>query len=206
MIIFPATKCQKSAIRGQRSVKGNPKVSFRVATTETEPLKSKEKMKEKLRKFATTAAVLSLIICGFTLAVGGPARGAAMVETTFKMDGNVVARTIYSGPGGGHGSNPATYWKLLGRTPMFGRDVVIKPDQNNARMATLKGQIEVSIEIRNSIKMGVAKTTTLKLVRDKQDDPDGWYLPKAELKRLMQLVKPADDRPKKKQPQQTKEE
>jgi len=161
-------------------------------------------MKEKLRKIATTAGVLSLMVCALALAAGADARGAAIVKATFKLDGNVVARTIYSGPDGGRGSDPATYWKLLGRAPMFGRDVVIKPDQANARVATLKGDIEVSIEIRNKFNMGVAKIDTLKLVRDEKKDPEGWHLPQAELKRLMGLVKPAGEKPEPKEPPQAK--
>ena len=145
------------------------------------------------RKTYTIAGALLLAISVFLANV---ASGASIVKVDYKKDGELIARTIYSGPDGWSGSDIADYWKLLGRPPMFGRDVVIEPDVAGGNTATLEGEIEVSIEIRNKFNMGVAKTDKLKLIRSNEKKADGWHLSKAELKRVMALAKQAD--PKKK--------
>ena len=121
---------------------------------------------------------------------------ASIVDVTFKKDGKVVARSIYSGKDGGPSTDRSVYWKLLSKKPMFGSDVTVKPDKPGGKLATLKGKIEVSIMIRNQFNKGVAKTDKLELIR-KSADSDAWYLSKAELERIEALIVGGDDKKRK---------
>ena len=135
------------------------------------------------------AFTVALLVC---LAAIGSSFGASIVKVTLKQDGNVISRAIYTGPDGGRTSDPAPYWKLLAQAPQFTSDVAISPDVENGKVATLKGKVEVSIQIRNKFSMGVAKTDSLTLIR--KNDGQGWYLSKEELKRVMKLVEHGEPR------------
>ena len=137
------------------------------------------------------AATLAFTLISLFCAAGS--WGASFVKVTYKQDGKVVAKSIYSGADGGASTDRSKYWKLLSSTPMFGSDVKIEPDKKGGKVATLKGKIEVSIEIRNKFNKGVAKTDKLELIRKKADS-DAWYLSKDELKRLEKLVVGGDDK------------
>lgn len=130
---------------------------------------------------------------------GATVRGASIVKVTYKQDGKVVARSIYSGDPGGATTDREVYWKLLRSTPMFGSEVKIKPAKAGGKVATLEGKIEVSIEIRNKFNKGVAKTDKLTLIRDAADS-EAWYLSKAELERLQKLAVGGDEKQRKKNP------
>jgi hypothetical protein len=94
---------------------------------------------------------------------------------------------VYTGPDGGPDSNPAAYWALLGKAPESAYEVKITPDKAGGKTATLKGDIEVSVEIRNKFDMGIVKANELKLVRD-DGHSERWYLPADELKRIQALL------------------
>lgn len=113
--------------------------------------------------------------------------GATNVKVIYTQNGDEVARMVYAGPDSGPEPDQADYWKLLSKAPGGHYGVTFKPDQTDGNTATLTGDIEVSIEIRNHLNMGCAKTEKLKLIRDNADHP-GWYLPANELKRVTSLV------------------
>ena len=112
---------------------------------------------------------------------------ASIVKVTFKQDGELIARMIYTGPDGGPASNPAKYWSLLPKAPESAYEVAIEPDEDSAKKATLKGDITVSVEIRNQFTMGTTRTDKLVLWRDDVDS-DLWYIPDVELKRIQPTV------------------
>jgi hypothetical protein len=133
-------------------------------------------------------AVLVALLLGCLIAFA-PAvtHAASIVKATYSHDGGEIALMVYTGPDGGPDSDPAKYWALLGKAPESAYEVKIKPDKDGGKTATLKGDIEVSVEIRNKFNMGTVKAGELKLVRD-----DGrskrWYLPADELKRIQALL------------------
>lgn len=113
-------------------------------------------------------------------------QAASIVKSTYTLDGEPVALMVYTGANGGRQSDPGPYWKLLGKAPERAYEVKIEADKAGGRTATLKGEIEVSVQIRNKISMGTVKTDTLTLVRD-DGGSNRWYLPAKELKRLEAL-------------------
>ena len=142
-----------------------------------------------MKNFKSVKRMLAaLALVAFAPVLGGSlANGASFVKVTIKQEGKVVGNTIYSGPAGGKGSDHKVYWKLLAKPPMFGSEVVIKPDESNGKTATLEGKLEISIAIRNRYEMGTAKVEKLRLTR-RDVDSDKWFLSKDELKRVMALV------------------
>lgn len=114
-------------------------------------------------------------------------QAAAIVKATYSQDGEEIASMVYTGPDGRPRSDPAMYWELLGKAPEITSDVKIEPDMKDGKTATLKGDIVVSVEIRNRYSMGTVKTDELKLVRD-DDHSKKWYMPAEELKRIRALV------------------
>ncbi len=124
--------------------------------------------------------------CLMAMAPGG-ANAASIVKATYIQNGKLVALMVYTGEDGGPNSDPAKYWTLLGDAPDAAYEVAIVADTDGGQIATLKGEIEVSVEIRNKFSMGTAKTKTLKLVR-KDGETEGWYLPEDELKRVLAIL------------------
>lgn len=112
---------------------------------------------------------------------------ASIVKVTFKQDGEVIAKMVYTGPDGGPASNPTKYWSLLQQAPESAYEVQIEPDEDSAKKATLRGDISVSVEIRNQFTMGTTRTDKLTLWRDDVDS-DHWYIPDVELKRIQPTV------------------
>ncbi|MBT8037276.1 MAG: hypothetical protein KJO21_06995 [Verrucomicrobiae bacterium] len=140
------------------------------------------------------AAVFALTLISLVGATGS--WGASVVNVIYKKEGKVVARSIYSGADGVASTDRSKYWKLLSTAPMCGSAAKIEPDKPNGKIATLKGKIEISIEIRNQYHKGTAKTDKLVLIRDKVDS-HAWYLSKTELKRLEKLIVGGDDKKRK---------
>ncbi len=123
-------------------------------------------------------------------------RAASITKGTYIHNGKPVALAVYTGPDGDPKSDASTYWALLGKVPEFVFGVEIKADKPDGKIATLKGNIMVSVEIRNQFNMGVAETDKLTLIRDDADS-NKWHLSTAEQKRITALVK---KNPKKKIP------
>jgi hypothetical protein len=117
---------------------------------------------------------------------------ASIVKATYSMGGDTIALMVYTGPDGGPQSDPATYWALLGTAPEIASQVKIKADKAGGRTATLKGDIKVSVKIRNKFNMGVVKTAKLALMRD-DDQSNKWYIPPKELKRIRAIIKLAEE-------------
>lgn len=121
---------------------------------------------------------------------------ASIVKAAYSHNGEQVALMIYTGSDGGPTSDREGYWKLLGKAPESASKVKIKPDKADGKTATLKGDVSVSVEIRNKFNMGVAKTDKLTLVRENTEFTR-WYIPAKELKRIVALIdkKPAESKP-----------
>jgi hypothetical protein len=117
----------------------------------------------------------------------GPTFAASIVKATYSRDGDAIALMIYTGPDGGPHSDPAQYWALLGKAPESAYDVKIKPDTAGGKIATLKGEIKVTVEIRNKFSMGAVEVKELTLKRDGGDSTK-WYVPTKELKRIQALI------------------
>lgn len=131
--------------------------------------------------------ITAVVIAAFTIVSAVPSHAASIVKATYSQDGNKIAEMVYTGSDGGPNSNRAGYWKLLGKAPGGAYDVKVKPDKANGKTATLRGDITVSVEIRNKFNMGIAKTDKLELVRD-DIDSTRWYIPVNELKRIVALI------------------
>lgn len=112
---------------------------------------------------------------------------ASIVKVTFTNNGEMIGKMIYTGADGGAASNPAKYWSLLSDAPEAAYEVHIDANEADKKTATIKGDISVSVEIRNKYSMGTTKTESLKLVRD-DIDSDQWYIPEEELKRVQPTV------------------
>ena len=126
-------------------------------------------------------------------------RAASIVKATYSQDGETIGQMIYTGPDGGPRSDPAKYWALLGKAPEITSAVKIEPDKEGGRTATLKGDIEISVEIRNQFNMGTVQTDMLSLVRD-DGRSDAWYIPAKELERIQALLLRAENMPKLRSP------
>ena len=125
-----------------------------------------------------------LIIMGCVIAFAPVmTRAAAVVEARYSQGGGTVGLMTYSGPDGGADSDPARYWVLLGKAPELASQVKIKPDSEGGKTATLKGDVKISVTIRNQFNMGTVKTDKLTLARD-DDHSDNWYIPVKELERI----------------------
>ena len=130
--------------------------------------------------------ITAILLAGlFMLTTNAPA--ASIVKVTYQLEGDTIALMVYSGPVGGPNSDPAKFWALLSEAPQAAYDVNVKPDQPNGKAATLKGNITVSLQIRNQFSMGKVKTDTLLLQRD--DNTGQWYPTVAELNRLQKLLR-----------------
>ncbi len=129
----------------------------------------------------------AVVIATFTIVTAIPSHAASIVKATYSQDGNKIALMVYTGSDGGPNSDRASYWKLLGKAPGRAYEVKVKPDKANGKTATLRGNIRVSVEIRNKFNMGIVKTDKLKLVRD-DINSTRWYIPSKELKRIVALV------------------
>jgi hypothetical protein len=129
----------------------------------------------------------AIAIAALTLVAGIPAYAASIVKATYSHKDNKVALMIYTGSDGGPNSNRADYWKLLGKAPESAYEVKIKPDEPRGKVATLAGDIKISVEIRNQFSMRMVKTDKLTLVRDDADSTR-WYIPAKELTRIVALI------------------
>lgn len=129
----------------------------------------------------------AIAIAALSIVAGIPAYAASIVKATYSHKDNKVAQMIYSGSDGGPNSDRAGYWKLLGKAPANAYDVKIKPDEAGGKVATLAGDIRISVEIRNTFSMGTVKTDKLTLVRDDADSTK-WYIPARELTRIVALI------------------
>jgi hypothetical protein len=112
---------------------------------------------------------------------------ASIVKATYAQDGDTIALMVYTGSDGGPRSDSVRYWALLAKAPERAYRVQIKPDKTGGKTATLKGNITVSVEIRNQFNMGTVKTDRLTLVRDDAKF-NKWYIPSEELKRIRALI------------------
>ena len=130
---------------------------------------------------------IALLLGCLIASVAIPTNAASIVKATYNHDGDAIALMIYTGPDGGPNSDPAEYWALLGKAPESAYDVKIKPDEAGGKTATLKGEIRVSVEIRNKFSMGTVKVDELTLKRD-DGESIRWYIPTEELKRIQALV------------------
>ena len=131
--------------------------------------------------------ITAVVIAAFTIVTAIPLQAASIVKATYRQDGNTIALMVYTGSDGGPNSDRASYWKLLGKAPGAAYKVKVKPDKPKGNSATLRGDIRVSVEIRNQFNMGIVKTDKLKLVRDDADSTR-WYIPAKELKRIVALI------------------
>ena len=127
---------------------------------------------------------LPLLLVVLALTLTSALEAATITKVKYRLDGKSVAQVIYSG---GDGWKSERYWKLLGWAPEIISEMKIKPDEPGGKVATLKGKVVVSIEIRNSKIIGAATVDNLTLVR-KDAESDRWHLSKEELKRLMAAV------------------
>ena len=125
----------------------------------------------------------ALAIVAFAVTLETNAEAATFVSVSYRQNGEEVARMIYTGSGNGQ----TYFWSLLGTAPERAYGVKIQPDTEGGKTAIIAGEIEVSIEIRNSIDMGTVRTDKLKLVRNSVDSKE-WYIPADELKRVMGLI------------------
>ena len=128
-----------------------------------------------------------ILIVVVSIAATGYSHAASIIKVNYSQKGDSVARMVYTGPDGGSSSDGAIYWNLLGKAPERAYEVKIKPDRSGGKTATLSGEVAVSIQIRNKINMGTAKTDKLTLVRDDAESTK-WYLPANELKRLKAII------------------
>jgi hypothetical protein len=131
-------------------------------------------------------AVALLLAC-LIASTAIPTHAASIVKAKYSHDGDAIALMIYTGPDGGPNSDPAAYWALLGKAPESAYEVKIKPDKAGGKTATLKGEIKVSVEIRNKFSMGTVNVNKLTLIRD-DGNSTRWYIPTAELKHIQALL------------------
>lgn len=93
----------------------------------------------------------------------------------------------YTGPDGGANADPTQYWNLLAKPAAFTYNVKVKPDKESGTVATLRGKIAVSIQIRNKYDMGTAAVDALTLTRENAES-NKWFFSAKELKRVTRLV------------------
>ena len=140
-------------------------------------------LEENKMKHAATAIHLVAGLLAFTPSL---TLAASIVKVIYSHNGDAIAQTIYTGPDGGPNSDPAKYWALLGKAPQIVSQAKIKPDTAGGKTATLKGDIKVSVTIRNQFSMGIVATDKLTLIRNDKHS-NKWYIPREEQKRIAAL-------------------
>lgn len=139
---------------------------------------------------ASFRTMLAILLVGW---VAASTQAASIVQVTYFQNDKPVATGVYTGSAGGANSDPATYWALITRPPeIVSADLSITPDKKNGKVATLKGNIRLSLTIRSSISMGIIELDSLRLVRN-DTKSKRWHVPKDEYPRIGNLVKTLKD-------------
>ena len=118
------------------------------------------------------------------MCIGTLAQAAAIVKVEYKVDDKLVGLMVYTGAGGW---SDQKFWDLMTRSPERSYDVKIEPNEKGGKVATLKGNVSVYMQARNSVDIGTAKAEQVTLKRDKAGSND-WYLSKEEAARLAKLA------------------
>jgi hypothetical protein len=121
-----------------------------------------------------------LVGAGVLLAAAATAHAARLLQFTIELDGKVILHTLYQDSG--RPDAPAV-WGYWGKAPITAveKDTSVKPDAEDAKTATLKGDLRLRIQHVDRV-IAEARVESLRLIRQDAAD-DRWFLPREEVQR-----------------------